>query len=195
MHSYSIDNNERVTILSFFGVASVYIKNSINDFLVTNFGSIVAPLTALFIFSILFSIYNFVVWKWVARISFLKTTPNLSGIYKGVLKSSYDEYKVEHPAVVTVKQSWTKMLVTLQTEKSKSCSKTGSILLNTKCDPILLYFYQNDPNIDSAKSMEIHYGTCEHTFVKADNTFDAIYYSGRGRNTTGTIKLKKVKKS
>lgn len=127
MHSYSIDNNERVTILSFFGVASVYIKNSINDFLVTNFGSIVAPLTALFIFSILFSIYNFVVWKWVARISFLKTTPNLSGIYKGVLKSSYDEYKVEHPAVVTVKQSWTKMLVTLQTEKSKSCSKTGSI--------------------------------------------------------------------
>ncbi len=53
---------------------------------------------------------------------------------------------------------------------------------------------QNDPNIDSEKSMEIHYGTCEHTFDKKNNTFDASYYSGRGRNTTGIIKLKKQAK-
>lgn len=191
MHSYSIDTNERIEIISVLGIISVYVKNSINDFLNANFPGIITPLTALFLFSILFAIYNYALWRISARIPFLNSIPNLNGLYTGILKSSYDDYSKDYKATVRVKQNWTKILITLETETSKSCSKTGSILLNTKCEPTVLYFYQNDPKMNAQTTMEIHYGTCEHIWDKANNNFDASYYSGRGRKTNGIIKLKK----
>lgn len=191
MHSYSIDTEERIKILSIMGIISVYIKNSLEKTISEFLPNFFVPLSALFVFSILFLLYNHFIWKWVCKLPLGQVTPNLNGLYTGVLKSSYDEYNEPHKITMSIKQSWTKILITLHTETSKSCSKTASLLLNTKCDPMLLYFYQNDPHIDSKSSMEIHYGTCEHTYNKENKTLDAWYYSGRGRNTTGTIQLTK----
>lgn len=194
MHDYSVDTKDRIKIIAILGILSVTIKILINE-QIKKYAPFIEPVDTLFIFSALFSLYNFFLWKLAKFIPFLGYTPNFNGTYEGELFSSHHNYKEPIPAQVTVKQTWTKMLITLKTGTSKSCSKTGSIVTKTKCDPTLLYFYQNDPNVDSDKSMEIHYGTCEHTWDKDKNSFNASYYSGRGRKTDGIIKLKKVKKS
>lgn len=194
MHNYSVDTKERIKILAYMGIASVFIRVLLND-IIKKYIPVIEPVDTLFIFSILYGFYNYFLWKFAKYVPFLDSTPNFNGVYEGGLFSSHHEYKTEIPAQIIVKQNWTKMLITLKTKTSKSCSKTGSIITKTKCDPTLLYFYQNDPNIDSDKSFEIHYGTCEHSWDKDKNSFDASYYSGRGRKTDGIIKLKKVKKS
>ncbi len=194
MHNYSVDTKERIKILSYMGIASVFLRVLLND-IIKKYIPVIEPVDTLFIFSILYGSYNYFFWKFAKYVPFLDSTPNFNGVYEGTLLSSHHEYKTVIPAQVIVKQNWTKMLITLKTKTSKSCSKTGSIITKTKCDPTLLYFYQNDPNIDSDSSMEIHYGTCEHTWDKDKKSFDASYYSGRGRKTDGIIKLKKVKKS
>lgn len=192
MHNYSIDNNERIKILSIIGIISVYIKSYLNSIIESYLPGVIALFSALLIFSILFALYNNFLWKISYKIPFLKSTPNLNGKYSGFLKSSYDNYQQKHEVIVKVKQSWTKIFISLETTASKSCSRTASIVLNEKCDPVLQYFYQNDPNIDSSSTLEMHYGTCEHVFDKQKNTFNAWYYSSRGRKTTGTIELKKL---
>ncbi|MBK9334688.1 MAG: hypothetical protein IPM96_20375 [Ignavibacteria bacterium] len=141
------------------------------------------------IFTFLFWLFNNYLWQIFVKINFIKT-PNLNGSYAGFLKSSYDEYKTKINMTLSVKQSWTQILITQNTETSKSCSIIASILIHKKCDPVLIYSYQNDPNITSATStMHMHYGTCEHTFDKTKGTFNASYYSGRDRKTTGEIFL------
>lgn len=193
MHNYSIDTSERITVLSSLGIISVYSSTLVSDIMHSVFPGYVIPLSPFVIFSILFASYNFFLWKVFAKIKFLKMTPNLIGVYKGVLKSSYHEFKEELPTKVTVNQNWTHILITSETGSSKSCSKTASIVLKQKCNPILIYSYQNDPNVDAASSMQIHYGTCEHIIDIPNNKFDASYYSGRNRNTYGIILLKKTK--
>lgn len=193
MHDYSVDTKDRIKVISILGILSVTIKVLINDY-IEKYMSFIEPVGTLFIFSILFAFYNYFLWRYARYIPFLDSTPNFNGKYEGSLFSSKSNFKEEIPVHIIVKQNWTKMLITLKTKTSKSCSKTSSIITKTKCDPTLLYFYQNDPHVDSDKSMEIHYGTCEHIWDKDKQTFDATYYSGRGRKTDGFIKLKKVKK-
>lgn len=194
MHDYSVDTKDRIKVITIMAILSVTIKYLIND-LIKVYAPFLESVDTFFIFSILFASYNYFLWKYAKYLPFLDSTPNFNGIYEGGLFSSFHDYKEEIPAQVIVKQNWTKMLITLKTKTSKSCSKTGSIITKTKCDPTLLYFYQNDPNINSDKNTEIHYGTCEHTWDKDKKSFDASYYSGRGRKTDGIIKLKKVKKA
>lgn len=193
MHNYSIDSSERITVISVLGILGVYIANFINP-CIKEFVGFITHLSPFLIFSILFSLYNFILWKWIARIHFLNTTPNFNGNYKGNLKSSFNNYQVEYPTDVTVKQTWTQIVIKQKTKTSTSCSVNASISIKTKCDPTIYYFYQNDPNIDSVDTMEMHYGSCEHVWDRKTNTFNAWYFSGRGRKNFGVIELKKEKK-
>lgn len=193
MHNYSIDSNERVSVLFFIALASIGIMYLIQLW-IKEFPWYLETPSPFLIFTFLFWIFNNYFWKVLVRINMIKT-PNLNGSYEGFLKSSYDEYKTKLNVTLSVKQSWTHILITQTTETSKSCSIIGSVLIHKKCDPVLIYSYQNDPNITTSTStMHMHYGTCEHTFDKAKGTFNATYYSGRDRKTMGEIFLNKIKK-
>lgn len=190
MHNYSIDSNERITVLFFIALISIGLMYLFHIWIKDFPWYLEAP-SPFFIFTILFGIFDNFCWKLFTKIRIIKT-PNLKGVYTGFLKSSYDNFNSKINAVVTVKQSWTKILITQTTDSSKSCSVTASILLHKKCDPVLIYSYQNDPNISTAtETMHMHYGTCEHTWDKQKRTFNAMYYSGRDRKNTGELFLEK----
>ncbi|MEO8666170.1 MAG: hypothetical protein ABI462_11815 [Ignavibacteria bacterium] len=194
MHNYSIDSNERVSILFFIALASIGIMYLI-QLLIQEFPWYLEAPSPFLIFTFLFWIFNNYLWKVFIKINIIKT-PNLNGNYEGFLKSSYDEFNAKLSVKLTVKQSWTQILITQVTETSKSCSIIASVLMHKKCDPVLIYSYQNDPGITtSTPTMHMHYGTCEHTFDKAKETFNATYYSGRDRNTIGEIFLDRIEEN
>lgn len=192
MHNYSIDSGERISVLFFITLVSIGIMYLIRLW-VNDFPWYLETPSPFLIFTFLFWLFNNYLWIFFSKIKMIKT-PNLNGTYDGFLKSSFDNFESKVNVKLTVKQNWTQILVTQLTDSSKSCSVIASVLIHKKCDPVLIYSYQNDPNISSATStMHMHYGTCEHTWKKENNTFNAMYYSGRDRNNTGEIFLEKNK--
>lgn len=194
MHNYSIDSNERITVLFFIALISIGLMYLFQLWIKEFPWYLEAP-SPFLIFTVLFGIFDKFGWKFFTKIHFIKT-PNLNGIYDGHLKSSYDNFRTKINVRLSVKQSWTHILISQATETSKSCSVTASMLLHKKCDPVLIYSYQNDPNISTAtETMHVHYGTCEHVWDKEKKTFNATYYSGRDRNNVGDIFLNKVRRN
>ena len=116
--------------------------------------------------------------------------PDLSGEWSGVIRSSYGDFCTEQPVTVRVVQQWAKIGVVLETEHSRSQSIGASLLTKGLPEPILVYTYINDPNPSATPSMQSHRGTA--TLVLTDSMLKGEYYSGRGRQQIGDIRLHRI---
>jgi hypothetical protein len=92
-----------------------------------------------------------------------------------------------------IRQTWTRIVVELQSDQSSSQSETASIFVDKGVNPKLVYTYMNEPNPDQLKAMEKHSGT---TLLELLSNSDGLhlnghYYSGRGRGTYGEMQLKR----
>lgn len=192
MHDYSINNNERVIIYFFCALISVCIMYLISN-LVENIPWYLESPSPFFIYGII--VYFFDKYLWNKNFfKILIKTPDMNGEYAGMLKSSYDDFNKEYPVNIVVKQTWTKIIISLKTDTSESNSKGASIVFENE-KIYLFYYYLNKPNFDSVDSMQIHFGTCTHVFDDKTNCFNAEYYSSRGRKNHGTITLTKISKN
>lgn len=201
MHPYGIDSNERRNILVFLVVSSFLLSEL--------FGRIAAtlgwvspaildwmfdPASAAAWFAILFYLFEHYVWRWkLLHRAKLVQLPNLNGSWTGTLKSSYDNFAKTHDIVITVKQTWSRLIVELATEQSGSKSETGSVYVNKASQPILVYTYLNIPNPNQLESMAIHAGTTTLELQECNEgmRLTGHYYSGRGRGNYGEITLSK----
>lgn len=195
LHSYSCDTKDRYAVhiyLILISIGLVFIiqfgLNALNRDIPWWFG---VP----GIFGIYGSIYyvfaNFL-WKCsFLRVIFFIKTPIVAGVYAGTLQSSHDKFSSDKKIEIEIWQSWGKILISLKTESSQSFSHTCSIATEDHPIPTISYLYLNEPSMGSVDSMEIHYGMCMLDFN--GNDLNGEFFTGRGRQTYGTIKAVKKK--
>ena len=116
--------------------------------------------------------------------------PDLNGKWVGEVESSYSQDGSVHSVSVVILQRWSKMVLRLETEHSRSHSITASLRTTDLPNPELSYQYVNEPKSNAPGTMEMHRGTAILETIGSDLKGD--YYTGRGRGEVGTIKLSKA---
>ena len=194
-HSYSCDTKDRYAVHIYLIVISIGLTYMIQLICSALNKEIPWWLGVPGIFSIYGGFYYvFAKFLWKSKIFralFLIKTPKIAGLYSGILKSSHDNFESEKNIDIQIWQSWDKILICLKTDTSKSFSQQCSISINNQTIPTISYLYLNEPMAGSVKSMEIHYGMCTLFFDREDINGD--FFTGRGRQTYGTLKTYRIK--
>ena len=129
MHEYTISYHDRKLSYYFLAILSallgsgvVYLLNNIQ----TSFGIVVAAPSGVVIFGLLFFIFDHYVWKWSFLYSLgLVKIPNLNGDWVATISSSSTKNKVT--ANVNIHQTYSKIGIHLETDKSNSLSTMATI--------------------------------------------------------------------
>lgn len=205
MHDYSIDNHPKEKILFFLAFAAILTAPIINsaaknivEYIGATAGWSSATVTAIPVF-VLFSLLYWCFNKYLWRISLLRRillVPDLNGVWSvegaTILKNGEDA-DFKWSGKITVTQSWSKLLVYLQTDQSASNSVSASMHHEDGIGYRLLYQYENAPGADQ-RELAKHSGSTELLFNLDCQSAEGHYYTDQHRNTVGVIKLRKVKK-
>lgn len=114
---------------------------------------------------------------------------DLRGTWVGTLTSSHAPER-EIPLVLWISQTWTRLSVRVETAQSASHSVAAAVLTNEAAEPGLTYQYVNDPKpLAATRTMHPHRGTATFHFGVDENALDGDYYTGRGRENVGAIRL------
>jgi hypothetical protein len=111
------------------------------------------------------------------------------------LQTSWDN--ATSAAALEITQTCSSITIAVYTQKSESVSKTADFELR-RADgrPILHYVYESSPYSAAPDSMERHDGTAALTYFenKHQRLLKGYYYTGRGRQTFGTMQFHFEKK-
>lgn len=200
MHPYAVDSNERLIISFWLAIASIclilVIQTAIDYF------TIILPWYVWYICAP--SIFGFftIFWicfdKWGWKASIVRTiglikTPDLTGTWHGVLRSSHEDHTKEHVIALEIYQNWTSISLIMRTQSSDSKSEVASLNTRNQSGPIISYQYMNEPRSHAPDTMNIHRGTAILTYKASPGILEGDYYTGRGRQKHGTIYLKREK--
>ena len=119
---------------------------------------------------------------------------DLNGTWKGIVKSSHDNFKTDIKAELIIKQTATGIKILGIFNQSKSVSvheNFGKSEIDNQT--ALYYFFRNEPQYDAFNTMAIHEGSVKLLYSPTDETLTGYYYSGRDRNNHGTITVKRDK--
>lgn len=144
-------------------------------------------------YAIFYSIYDKTLWKLHFDNIRLSHIPDVNGVWAGELTSSYNNgTKID--IVFYIVQTWSK--ISIRTETITSTSSTTMAALNTEeyLDPGLQYEYLSEPGAFATPTMQIHRGTGHLRLSANGQILSGDYYTGRGRQTTGTIELHFISK-
>lgn len=211
MHTYSINNDKRVKVITIMILISIIITPGFNYLLdkisnlfsekgtlkniidiIDNFGYNIKQFSVLFVFGIIYFLYDRYLWKIkIYKIGF-SSIPNLSGVWKGKYKSSWKETVGD--VSLSIKQTWTKIQIISYNEKSKSYSRVVSLLYDTNKNVELIFQYENEPGSNRVKTMNPHKGFSELIYNEELNRLEGYYTSDqRTRNTHGDVWYEKEK--
>ena len=194
MHPYATDSNERKLVTSGLAVLSVGVAWILSRALAATSFSMPwwfdAPSTMGF-FGLFYALFDRILWRghWLSRFGVVKV-PVLSGRWLGHIHSSYDEHATAHDVSVEIKQTWTELSVVLESSTSKSHTLVAAVQVKAPEGVVLSYQYRNDPKPAAVGTMQIHYGTARLTLSEG-RVLEGDYYSGRGRQNYGSIRLEK----
>lgn len=193
MHPYVTDsrNSSRIVFFLFMlsvGVAWTYVWFS-NKFGWSLPWWLEAP-SILTVFGLLYWLFDTRLWrnKWIRP---LIAVPDLNGSWSGNLTSSGNGHTTATSVQVTIQQSWTEILICLETTTSVSHSFSASLFSKRENVPFLCYQYLNRPKNSAPESFRGHPGTVDLR-LENENLLKGDYYSGRGRQTYGCIELRRA---
>lgn len=137
--------------------------------------------------------FVFVKWLWKCKwfYPWLIPFPNLTGEWKGTIKTTFKEEQLNIPLVVTITQSFFQTTVRLRTGESQSISNGAYFPTDADGKVTHLYYsYLNNPNPDVRDKSVIHFGTTRLDFDKYPVTkLTGEYWTTR--KSVGTIELMK----
>ena len=191
LHFYSADVPERRYVHVVLAVCAILLAYALGS--ITKTFSIQIPwwldAPAVFgFYGIVYNLFNRSFWKSgiVRKALFLKI-PILQGQYAGYLKSSHDKFKKKTKIEATVIQTWDRIMLSIETNQSKSHSVTAAFHISDRLAPQLIYYYCNTPFSASIQTMHIHKGiaevSCEGETLKGE------FFTGRDRKTFGEFTL------
>ena len=191
MHSYEVEGQGKVVVAlaaaSILMVWLIHVGLDVIDFNPQWWLSVPSFAGS---YSGLYWLFDRCVWKLgLFRYLNLVQLPDLNGKWVGKVKSSYSQAGDAQSVSVVILQRWSKMLVRLESEHSRSRSITASLRTADLLNPELSYQYVNEPKSNAPGTMEMHRGTA--TLELSGSKLEGDYYTGRGRGEVGTIILHK----
>jgi hypothetical protein len=188
-HPYTTDSEERryvPFVLAVVAVAVAFGFSAMLERINVELPAWVDGPSTMALYGLLYVAFRKHLWKLnvFRRVGFVKV-PAIHGQWEGYTQSSYDGG--QHSVEVRITQDWTHMLVTLKGNHSKSRSIVGSLLI---CDtPTLAYEFENEPLPSARETMHSHRGYARLELSADGRTLNGDYYSGRDRQTLGSIHL------
>lgn len=146
------------------------------------------------LYALYFQIFDEHLWKKLnLKLFGLKSIPDLNGEWPAEVTSSFNNFSPIQSGVLIIRQTYSRMLIRYKNEQSYSRSLTASLFWDEgEGQYHLNYQYTNNPNFDQVSTMNMHHGTATLRISGAKvNLIEGEYYTGRGRETHGTIKAKK----
>lgn len=151
--------------------------------------SVLSLVGAGMVYGLLYWIFDRHAWR-LAAIGRALKVPDLSGrwVVEGI---SLDRVpQTPWSGTITIVQSWDKLRVHLETGQSSSDSVAAALLHDEAAGYRLMYHYRNQPRIGETE-LTAHHGFAELTFSTDGTAATGEYFNGRGRNTYGTMTLRK----
>ena len=192
MHDYAIDSRERVFVVRILFMASALVSGIAAVLIPSDFTPMrwLLPIPSIaMVFGVSYWAFDNWIWRWrFLRVIRLIVVPDLRGTWIGTIASSYSGFETDQHVTVTIEQTWTKMAVRLNAAESRSWSVTASVLTNAPEGLVLTYLFDNEPEFESVRTMQRFRGTA---ILVSDTPgrLDGHYYTGRGRETYGSLKL------
>jgi hypothetical protein len=191
MHTYSTDAPDRRIAPVVIGAISVFMALGLSRiFSIANVSPpwwIDTP-SVLGFYWPLWRIYDR--WGWKGRLGAFpfSVITDFSGSWIGVVTSSYDS-TVDVEATITVVQRWLSIMVTLETQWSRSYSIMAQIGGEASQEPGLKYVFRNQPRPLSGASMAAHQGIAYMRLSENRNELIGDYEAGMQRNTAGRMRF------
>jgi SMODS-associating 2TM, beta-strand rich effector domain len=135
----------------------------------------------------LWRIYDRWGWKWRLGPLGLSVIRDFSGSWSGVVTSSYDSTDVEARLIIV--QRWLSILITLETQWSRSHSTMAQIRREGTEESGVRYVFRNQPRPLSAPTMVSHQGIAHLRLSEAGNELIGDYEAGMQRNTAGRMRF------
>lgn len=198
MHGYSTDSDEnRVVTLLLAALAIALAWLSAKLLAVTHLSApwwADAP-SSMFFFGTLYAIFDRHLWRhpFMRKLGLVKT-PNLTGLWRGYLTSSFEDHAKRHDLSLSIVQSWTQISIFLTTATSLSQSCVAVIQASDPEGVALTYQYQNQPLANAPITMHMHYGTAVLRIWDA-GMLTGDYYAGRDRGTFGRIYCRRLSRT
>lgn len=195
MHQFATDSLERRNITASIAILTIPLAFIINE-LPRQLGYSIPwwfdyP-SVLGLFFLMYEIFNKSLWKWEVFKAFgLVKVPDLNGKWNGTLNTSYDGYKLNRTVTASITQSWTEMIMYLETNQSRSYTLTSAILVNQPNGITLSYEYFDEPITTAPETMHSHRGSGILKLNVNNLELKGEYYTGRDRMTNGSIFLRR----
>lgn len=195
MHTYSINSEEHKHISLYIAVVAILLAWALYLFSKNIFPLpwwIEAP-SVIGFYGILYKWFENKLWrnKHIRRVLSIKT-PLIDGNWSGSITS----HSIHANGLIPIKkfcikQTWSHMLIYLETETSESNSFEASMNVDEFGTPRIHYQYINKPKDSAPETMHVHYGSAS---AKLDDNglLQTEYYSGRDRNNMGSFEVKKL---
>lgn len=194
MHAYATNSKERVNVIFLITLFSILLWLGSHELLLripkyeNNWSGLLHGPSIAAIFLIIYRLFNVHIWKWnVWRKIGLVKIPNLNGRWYGFVKSSYNS-ETKYNVSQEIKQNWTHMSIHFATEKARSHSFTGSVLVDQPEGEIIHYAYRCFPVVDADPTMGAHRGTTIVILI-GNNKLEGQYYTSGGRENVGYVQL------
>lgn len=196
MHPYATDSNERRMVPCSIALVSLIAALVFGKLLESATFTVPwwfdSPAVIGF-YSIFYFLFEKSFWKHkIFQKMGIAKLPNLNGTWKGYVISSFDEHSKKHDTTFTIRQDWNRISIVGEFKMSRSHSSTASIIVDDKNGITVNYDYMNEPFSYATQTMEIHRGFNTLTLKSNGKEMSGTYYSGRGRQNTGQLVLKKV---
>jgi hypothetical protein len=145
-------------------------------------------------YAVFYRVFDRHIWRLpiLRKIGLIKV-PEIRGKWEGYVTSSFDKGTDHHAACLEIRQTWTRIRVTLHTDSSRSNSLTAAILTETPDCILVSYEYLNEPAPLATSTMHAHRGTARHIFrrVNGKEVLNGQYYTGRDRGTQGCLHFRR----
>jgi xanthosine utilization system XapX-like protein len=155
-------------------------------------GVTVGSVSSLAVFGLLWWWFDRNLWKhpWARRVLLV---PDLNGSWKCAgctITKGGEPVGYEWDAIITITQSWTKMLVRLERPNgtSLSTSLTASLYHEGDGRYRLIYYYMNQPK-PSEQELRRHAGLTNLLFDATVNQAEGTYFTDGDRLTVGEMRL------
>ncbi len=194
MHDYAIDSRERVFVVRILFMAGALVSAVAAVLIPSDLTPMrwLLPIPSIaLVFGVSYWAFDNWLWRWrFLRVMRLISVPDLRGAWTGMIASSYTGFEKTQQVTVTIEQTWTKMVVRLNAAESRSWSITASVLTNAPEGVVLTYLFDNEPEAESVRTMQRFRGTAVLA-ISAPGRLEGYYYTGRGRESHGSIKLRR----
>lgn len=195
MHAYATDAKDRESIalwLAASAVAATLLLNYVLKVLKLQIPWWVDAPSVMGFYGLLHTVFDNFVWQLQFGSVRFSEIPIIQGTWVGIVRSSYEGGTEVREVLMYVRQTWSKISIQLETDRSRSSSTMAAVNTEKVFESGLKYEYVNEPSALSVETMQPHRGTAHLRLAPDRITLEGDYFTGRSRQNIGEMVFRLV---